>query len=147
MNKKIQAELMAICTKNGGVLKAEDVVAHAENPASAMHSWFTWDDTEAARQWRLHQARMLIRVTVTVSPDKQEHMRAYVSMADDRYGEDGGGYRVMADVLTDEERRRQLLEEALLEANRWMRKYRRLTELAGVFAAIEAAGGEGETAA
>lgn len=137
MNKKIQAELMALSAANDGLLKAEDVVAHAKNPTSAMHSWFTWEDTEAARQWRLHQARMLIRVTVVVSPDKKEHMRAFVSLADDRYGEDGGGYRIMADVLTDEEMRQQLLEEALLEANRWMQKYRRLSELARIFEAIE----------
>lgn len=137
MNKNIKVELVEIARQNGGVLKAEDVVAHAENPESAMHSWFTWEDTEAARQWRLHQARMLIRVTVVIAPDKEDRVKAFVSMTDDRYNGDGGGYRVMADVLTDEDRRKQLLEEALLEANRWMQKYRRLTELAGVFAAID----------
>lgn len=136
MNKKIQNELMALCNANGGILKAEDVVDFAKNPQSAMHSHFTWDDSEAAHQWRLHQARMLIRVTVVVSPDKKDHMRAYVSLGDDRY--DGGGYRVMATVLTDEERRRQLLDEALLEVNRWMQKYNRLSELAKVFEAINA---------
>lgn len=41
-------------------LSAEDLVKEASDPDHACHGEFEWDDTEAAHQFRLHQARTLI---------------------------------------------------------------------------------------
>jgi len=50
-----------------GVLNPESVVEAAKNPNSSMHGQFNWDDTEAAHEYRLSQARALIkRVKVNV---------------------------------------------------------------------------------
>ena len=44
-----------------GELTPSRVLHDAESPNSPLHGYFEWDDTEAAKQHRLHQARVLIR--------------------------------------------------------------------------------------
>lgn len=117
------------------LLKPSDVVAWAQaNTESALHRQFTWDTTEAAHKWNLHQARNLIRVHVTVLADDTEPVRAYVSLKADR--RNNTGYRVMVDVLSDPVLRQTMLDEALQELQSFERKYRAVTELAPVFDAI-----------
>lgn len=41
-------------------IPAEEFVEYARlNPESELHKCFTWDDTEAAEKWRVHEARQL----------------------------------------------------------------------------------------
>lgn len=50
-----------------GLIQPAVVVDEAEDPESPLHRYFEWDDTEAARAYRLVQARSLIaRVRVNV---------------------------------------------------------------------------------
>lgn len=44
-----------------GRLTPELVVAEAAIPNHPLHGYFTWDDSEAARKWRIAEARELIR--------------------------------------------------------------------------------------
>ena len=135
--EQIQKELEEVRQANNGILKTEAVVEYAKNPETAMHSWFTWDDSEAAHNYRIWQARQLIRVVIKESPKEDlEPMRVYVSMLEDRYGE-GGGYRSMDEVLTDKELREQLIEQATKEFDRWREKYEHINDLAEVFAAMD----------
>jgi hypothetical protein len=46
--------------KKHGILKPEHVVKFAENPRTALHEKFTWDDSEAAQRWRLHEGLLLL---------------------------------------------------------------------------------------
>lgn len=132
-NEAIRKELEQL--KSAGVIQPADVVARASDPASAMHNWFQWDDTEAAQAYRLQQARQLLRVFVTVETKDNKPVRAFVSLGTDRYGE--GGYRTMAEVLSDEEMRAQLLADAVKELRSAERKYRQLQELSGVWSALD----------
>jgi hypothetical protein len=64
MNKKVKFlrnELERIRALHGGILQAEDVLEEARNPDSPLHPMFEWDDQVAAHQYRLEQARALIR--------------------------------------------------------------------------------------
>ena len=79
------------------MLSAEDVLEAASDSASPLHGLFTWDDTEAAVQYRLQQASGLIRAYVVVMPNINRPVRAYVSLGTDRT--QGGGYRQMPRVL------------------------------------------------
>jgi hypothetical protein len=112
-------------------------VEEAADPASPLHDHFQWDDTIAGRQWRLQQARQLIRVTVEAIQYQQAayHVRVFTSLTPDRVIE-GGGYRVTALVMDTEALRQQLLADALMELSRFQRKYRSLMELIKVFDAI-----------
>lgn len=134
---EIVTELEIIRNTSGGVLIPEKVVEFAADPNTALHKQFEWDDTEAAREYRIYQARNLIRVMVTVLPNTTKETRAYVSLVSDRSNKSGGGYRAMVDVLSDEDRRKELLSMALADMRRWREKYGELKELAGIFQAID----------
>lgn len=134
----IPEELRRIAKRNGGLLLAEDVVEAARDQSSPLHDSFTWDDDEAAQKWRLHQARNLIRVTVEWlnAPGKEPiRVRPFVSLTPDRTN-DGGGYRSIISVMANKDHRRQLLDDAIAEMDRFRAKYESLSELADVFAAM-----------
>ena len=136
----ITKELKRLATKCRGLLTPECVVHAAALPQSPLHNAFTWDDSEAAEQYRLWQARQLIRTTVQyVNIQGQPRaMRVFVSLTPDREC-DAGGYRQTLRVLTHSEQRRQMLQDALAEMECFQAKYTLLTELAEVFAAMRKA--------
>lgn len=134
----IQEELEAIREEHEGILRAEDVLEFAKNPETSLHKKFTWDDTLAAQQYRLAQARAVIRVNVITPETTGMTVRAYVSMMGDRRLP-GGGYRSLSDVMGNQELRRQLLAQAMKEARLWREKYKNLQELSTVFGAIDEA--------
>jgi len=136
IGRKLLDELEEIRVANSGILKAEDVVTYARDTKTALHSQFTWSDKKAAHEYRLEEARRLIRVVVTVLDGEQDPIRAYVSLRTDRI-RDGGGYRMLVDVLEDAEMRAQLLAESLADLGAWEEKYRRLEELAPIFEAAK----------
>ena len=119
-----------------GTLKPEAVVAYAEDPATELHSRFEWDQDKAAHQHRLSQAREIIRVHVTILPQDDRPVRAYVSLPSDR-SKPGGGYRGIVDVLENRDWRAELLAMALDELGRWQVKYKHLSELSTIFAEAE----------
>jgi len=113
--------LERMAAKNGGLLLVDDVLEAAKDKRCVLHKHFEWDDTEAARQYRREQARGLIqkcRVQITTAPDVS--IRAFVSLQSDQVS--GGGYRMTAAVLDDEQLKAQLLGDIRLTIERWSRK-------------------------
>lgn len=134
----ILAELEEIQQLGDGLIRPSAVVEYARDPNTLLHSRFTWDDTEAAEQWRLEQARKIIRVHVKMTmPDKLDvvSVRAYVSLPSDR--KSGRGYRSLATVMDHADLRAELLDTAKRELRAFRRKYKTLTELAEVHSAID----------
>ncbi len=131
-------ELEHIRLQHGGVLRATDVVEYARDPDTALHGRFEWDDTKAAEQHRVWQARELIRVVVHTRPACQPPTRVYVSLTNDRRN-DGGGYRTLDEVMRSESMREALLKQAHADMVLFETKYRQLTELASVITAMKAA--------
>jgi hypothetical protein len=136
---QVREELEQLRESNGGhTLQPEQVVEFARrNRRSALHAEFEWDDTAAAHQFRLEQARHIIRLSINVlrTPNGDVTVPMYVSLVSDRTA--GGGYRTLESVMNDEELRDQLLQQALEEFNRVRRKYQTLQELAPVNRAID----------
>lgn len=135
-NPKIISALRRIAKKSGGVLLPEVVVEEARPTTSVLHGQFCWDDDEAARQYRIWQARMLIRTTVhyiDIKGDKRP-VRVFVSLTPDRE-EEGGGYRDIVEVLQDKDMRRQMIDDALGDLELFEKKYSHLKELSAVFVA------------
>lgn len=132
-------ELKAIYRDNG-LLQAEQVVERARDPESPLHDDFEWDDDKAAEQYRLVQARQLIRVAVSIDPNLDEpvKVRVFTSLKSDRKNP-GGGYRSMQDVLAHDGMRQELLQQALAEFKSARDKYKEVKELAEVFASVDAA--------
>jgi len=139
-------ELEQIRESNDGILYPQSVVDFARNEETALHDKFEWDDTVAGENYRVWQARKIIRAVAILIPRQNEPIQAYVSMVADRYQGEGeekqervGGYRCMVDVLSTPNLRETLLSEALAEFEMWERKYTMITELADIFAAAKTA--------
>jgi len=130
----VTQELEIIRKQHHGILRPADVVAFARDPQTALHAEFEWDDSKAAVQYRLEQARQIIRCAVRVVSEDSPPIRAYVSLQNDRRA--GDSYRNLLDVMSEPGLRRQLLAQAMREAESWRVRYERLTELKPIVRAI-----------
>jgi hypothetical protein len=126
----VKSVLIEIARRHSGILKPEVVVSVAREPSSVLHSYFEWNNSKAADAYRLEQARQLIRVNVTVIGENPDTRNIYVSLSTDRIS--GGGYRVLADVLKDDDLRRVLLSDSVREMEHFIKKYNNLKELSRV---------------
>lgn len=122
----------------GGVVSAAQVVGVAKDPSNPLHHFFTWDDSIAAHEYRLSQARYMLR-SVIVRTDEGEGSRpprltaVVVTDAGDR------GYATMATITASESLMVQVLAQAKRDLEAWYHKYQQLSELAemrGVFGEI-----------
>lgn len=119
-----------------GELTPEDVLRDAASDNSPLHAYFEWSDTEAARQYRLQQARGLIRAVVAIytSPDKPaQRMRAFVHIPE-RGAEH---YRDTAHAMSQERTRDLVLQQAWREFQSWRKRYKDLDEFAKLFAVAD----------
>ena len=132
----VKAELERL--KAGGVIKPADVVSFARNEDTALHACFTWDDGEAAQQYRLLEARNILRVYVTTEASDTSSVRAFVSLTTDRTKE-GGGYRSIADVMSDDTLRERMLADAFAQFKTMQQRYKSLQQLSKVWEAVDAA--------
>lgn len=121
--------------KADGLIHPADVVNAARNEDSPLHPLFQWDDGEAAHQYRLLQARKVLQVYVVVQEAEGRNVRAFVSLTSDRV--QGGGYRAMTEVMSDDDMRAQLLHDALVQLQNMRKKYKGLQELYKVWSALD----------
>lgn len=122
---------------HGGELTPHQVLADARSERSPLHQYFTWDDSEAANQHRLEQARLLIRTVVAIYRDDksaERHQRAYVHIRSEP-----PKYMETMDALSKPDTREIVLRSALGELRAWRKKYADLQELAAVVAVIDEA--------
>ena len=125
---QIVGETLANLEKRYGKLKPELVVDAAQSPASPLHRFFQWDDSVAAREYRIQQARGLIRsVHVKIIDDEEirKPVRAFISM--DRYT-GNSGYENVVSVMSDDAKREQVLRVARAELEAWRKRYDDLEE-------------------
>lgn len=120
-----------------GELTPERVVGDARNPNSPFHPLFEWNENEAAHQYRLVQARALIRAVVVryrASADGQtKRVVAFVNVkqGDRQY------YTASAVALSDPARRCIVLRQAWEDFQAMRRRYADLAEFASLFAALD----------
>lgn len=130
----IEAELSVLYRKHG-YLRPKTVVDWARgHPRSALHGRFQWNDSKAAEEYRLWQARELITEVHAVYPDMKAR-QVYVSPLELRTS--NAGYVALVDVMKNEELRTRFLAQALTEYRRLGEKYHDLRELAGVRSEVE----------
>lgn len=109
------------------------VVDDAKTVTSPLHKQFTWDESEAAEQWRLYEASLILRCILVTNTDGRltEPTRAFVVVSEN----DERHYTSVQAVLNDAGLLDQVLARALKELEAFERKYQAYQELAGVFAA------------
>ena len=114
------------------------VLDAARDPESPIHDGFEWDDTKAAEEFRLTQARLIIRsLRIEILTDEEEEpaeiQRIYWSTDDEesRY--------VNVKVLLEDD---ALYQQALERATRLLKgvrdRFNEIKELESIWAAIDA---------
>lgn len=142
MARSYLSELEGIRRKGGGYLSPQAVVDFAEDPSTALHGRFDWDNDVAGPKYRLWQARQLIRIVVNILPNSNSEpikVRAYVSLRQDR--EEGLGYRLTTEVMEDDDTAAALLSELREEVELLCVKYGAYRSLNPVLESIRIATG------
>jgi len=106
---EIRLAIEQLAERHGGKLTPSLVVEAAANPASPLHSEFTWDDSVAGQRYREVQARRLIRsVEVRVTHGTQI-LATPVFVRDQRVAPGTQGYARLERVANDPTHARELL--------------------------------------
>lgn len=107
---KVPANVVGATVKmmrNAGMLTPSGYVKYATPKTSPTHATLTWDNIEAAREYRLIEARRIIRaVEVVVTTSASEGSEAIVTVVEhvhvpDRAGRGEGRY-VASDVIAED---------------------------------------------
>ena len=129
--KRITAELERLRDKSGMINASRAVKWARRNPRSALHEYLEWDDEIAAEKYREDQIRSFVQIHI-VDP---LGFRQYVSLSIDR--RPGGGYRPVQDVLSRQDLRSIMLNDALDDLDRMRRLYVSLKELGPIWDCID----------
>lgn len=78
--QKVGDELEALRVENNGELRKDAIVEAARLRTSPLHEAFTWDDEEAAHQYRLREAGHLVTSIVVVDDMTGEIAPAFLSV-------------------------------------------------------------------
>lgn len=121
-------------TALGESFSPEQIVEAAKDKNSELHKCFTWDDTAAAESWRKHQARMLVAQLVikTETTDREPVAVRVIASTATR-----NEYKPVVKLIEAEQGYADLLARAINELKVFQQKYKTITELREIFAAID----------
>ncbi len=114
------------------VLTPEMLVNYAANPAKHVHTFFTWDNDVAAHQWRLNQARQLIRSVQIVYEDRQEEPQRILTLVTTDFGNAKQGYMPTEIVVTKPDLFADAVRRLKAEATAALRSVKELERMAPV---------------
>lgn len=141
------AELQRLYERDGGI-RPSAVVEESRPDTAPLHTAFEWDDETAAEQYRLEQARQLVRAVVLMPEPEQGEVlpsiRAFVSLHDpvsDR--PQSRVYKPLMVVLQNPDESAELKSRALRDLLAFRQRYMALLEVdravAKQFESLEAA--------
>lgn len=118
----------------GDSFSPEQIVEAAREEGTELHKCFTWDDTVAAENWRRHQARVLVAQLVikTETADKEPVAVRVIASTATR-----NEYKPVVKLIEAEQGYADLLARAINELKAFQQKYKAITELREIFAAID----------
>lgn len=118
-----------------GYLEPSLVVREARSKESPLHAAFEWDDHRAGEQFRLQQARHLIREVRVITENGEEtiEQRVFVNVITENHR----GYMPVVAVMSDDVLREQVLNQAKNGLLAWRERYKDLQELAKIYDVID----------
>ena len=121
-------------TALGDSFSPEQIVEAAREESTELHKCFTWDDTVAAESWRRHQARMLVAQLVikTETTDREPVAVRVIASTATR-----NEYKPVVKLIETDQGYADLLARAINELKAFQQKYKTITELREIFAAID----------
>lgn len=128
--------------KHDGDITAAAVVEKAKAKRNPLHRHFEWDDSTAAENYRLGQARKIMRsieIIRTEAPNAPAKAYSVVTRppANEKETEPRKVYTSTEEALQDPVTRDEILGNAIRDAISFRRKYAALQELAQVFRAVD----------
>ena len=112
-----------------GQITPQLVLDEAQSPTSPLHMYFEWDDTEAARKYRLIQAMNMLMaskfvvelagngdVPAAIAEAKPAEVRKWLPQFG---GGDGGGFKMRNEVLATDDGRAAFIERKLGVLRAW----------------------------
>lgn len=136
---QVGAALQAISDAKGGVTP-EDVIEAAQPRSAPLHPYFEWDTKAAAHQYRLHQARYLLRAIevkiVTRNGETHEHwVKNWHAVRPVEHGEvvtiqPERRFVPMVDVQANDDYMAQVIHKAERDALGFAERYRSYREIA-----------------
>lgn len=120
--------------KKDGKCSASDLLDASRDEKAPLHPLFEWDDSVAAEQYRLEQARLIIRSVYVIDDDKEEQKPIRAHFHIDNNTND---YIPTVVIMQDKDMKEALFRTALSELRRFAEKYRTLKEFSGVFSELE----------
>lgn len=118
----------------GNDFTMHDIVEMARPRGHYMHDMFEWNNSIAGEKYREEQARKIVRLLVVYNDEKQEvtPVRVFYSNPDKPKV-----FTPTTVIIRNEDNYQKLLKTALAELQAFRRKYASLSELSGVFDAID----------
>jgi hypothetical protein len=135
------AEVERLRELHNGSVKPEHVVEAARKRSNPLHPVFEWDDTEAAKAYRLTQARTMIGaivINIATDEERKETVRAFVNVSV-QTNEDQRemAYVGIENALETPEYRENLVANAYRELEHWRNKWKQYKD-PGLLEAIQA---------
>ena len=130
--------IRALAEKHGKIT-AELVLKSAEKKTSPLHNHFDWDDSSAAKRYRLVQAGELIRrikVDYIISETNTVRVRAFHNVSDQAEEDPETYYVSLSEALTVESYHGQLMANCKRDMIAFRAKYAALTECEKVMEAM-----------
>ena len=109
-----------------------EVLEKAKDETTELHKCFEWNDSIAAEKYRLEQAKNIIRMLVYEKETKEQAVVRYYAKTETKHV-----YQPTKQFLVQEDEYQGLLRRALAELEAFKNKYHTLTELEGIFEAME----------
>ena len=131
--QKVADEILSI----GASATTVQILDMARDEQTELHKCFDWNDAEAAEKWRLQQARNIVcnLVYKETSNEPSPPVRLFFKTDSE------SGYKPTSLILQNKDEYQKLLSRALAELNSFKTKYKTLSELDGVFDAIDKVAG------
>lgn len=137
--KAVGRHLEMLREKFKGELTPKDVLDDARHNNSPLHTFFEWDDSEAAEQYRLQQARGLIRSVVAIyTSDDKPAVRQKMFVHINEPG--APHYREVSHAMSRRDTRQAVLQRAWRELQEWRKRYAALKEFSDLVEVIDEIG-------
>lgn len=138
MNEQAVADkLIEIAAKNGGVLTPDAVINEAKKKTSVLHGEFEWDDTVAAKKYRIDQARRIIRTVKYPVETEYGIKRSIRYIQDPMLDEKVQGYRDIVEVRDDSAMARASMALEFKNAKSYLYRALNVAEVLGMSADVE----------
>jgi hypothetical protein len=134
--EQIRTALQVLADRHGGYLSPSRIVEAARDPSSILHDEFNWDDDDAANQYRIAQARALVR-RVRFTLVRQPEQTKVVNLSISRPTREAHKANESTTVIPAPRASEDMVDWVLKELTAYRRRHADLIALTPIWRAID----------